>query len=493
MSRCATRQFTTISAVQAWWRGQNAPDPRQADSLASQSTLDISQDDLSESPLTRRIHLLGLGSIGTFVAHSLRCLPNSPPLTLLLHRPEMYDAFKKRGRLIRLINKKRQINDEQSGYDVDLYETHPETGTGVWTHIPSTPGTNEPPSFPITKEETMESGETIIHSLIVTVKGPNTVDALRNIKHRINADSTICLIQNGMGQVDELNEHVFTDPSTRPTYMLGIISHGVHLAGSFTAIHAGSGTTALGIVRDLDKFPLPPRTPLPSTATNALTEEDRKRMYPTDEDIFANVSSRYLLRTLTRSPILACAGFPYLDLLQLQLEKLAANCVINPLTALLNIPNGGMLYNRSLSRVQRLLIAEISAVIRGLPELEGLPNIRMRFSPERLETLAVGMASKTAENSSSMREDIRKVKETEIGYINGYIVKRGERQGIKCVLNYMILQLVMAKTWAQKSAEGESIPYGVHQLEGKMALGYLGKESGVVLEDKGSPDRTTRV
>jgi len=447
--------------------------------------VEIAEPTPQETLLTRRIHMLGLGSIGTLIAHSLRCLPNPPPLTLLLHKAEMYEEFKSKSRIIRLINKQNDINDEQTGFDVDLLEKDPVTGLAKWTFIPDRPDPRGKPTNPVSEEETLDSGELYIYSLIVTVKGPATVAALRSVKHRVNAQTTICLVQNGLGQVDELNREVFTDPQTRPTYMLGIISHGAHLAGSFTVIHAGFGTVALGIYRDTDKYPLPPKTATPNISN--LPENERKRLYPTDQELFSNLSSRYILRTLTRAPVLTCAAFPYLDLFQLQLEKLSTNAVLNPITALLNVPNGAMLYNGALSTVQRLLLAEISLVIRGLPELEGLPNVRVRFSPERLEKLFLSVSSKTAQNSSSMREDVRHGKNTEIDYINGYIVKRGEERGLKCVLNYMLMQLVKGKSWYQMNAEEASIPYGVSRVQGELQPDAVGGPGSVIIDDQSTP------
>ncbi|KAK4924459.1 2-dehydropantoate 2-reductase (Ketopantoate reductase) (KPA reductase) (KPR), partial [Elasticomyces elasticus] len=143
--------------------------------------------------------------------------------------------------------------------------------------------------------------------------------------------------------------------------------------------------------------------------------------------------------------------------------------------------NGVMLSTRPLLPVQRLLISEISLVIRGLPELEGVPNARLRFSPTRLEALFRGIARKTAQNSSSMREDIRNVRGTEIDYINGYIVKRGEEQGIRCVLNYMICQMVKSRNFIDQEAGVAFRPYGIGDVKGS-----AGDGEGVMLEDGGT-------
>ncbi len=215
-----------------------------------------------------------------------------------------------------------------------------------------------------------------------------------------------------------------------------------------------------------------------------LSEEERKRFYPTDKELFASLSSRYLLRTLTRSPVLACAAFPYLDLFQLQLEKLAANAVLNPLTALLNVPNGALLKSRDIAMVERLLLAEVSLVIRGLPELEGIPNVQMRFSATRLEQVANLVTRRTAQNSSSMREDLRHGKKPEVDYINGYIVKRGEEQGIQCALNFMLMQLIKGKD-ALNHAD-QSVPYGTKRIETRLDAR---RPDVVTLSDESTPSR----
>lgn len=470
-----------MPASQMWW--EPSTPPIEHDFSPEKLDPDNISTDSNEDLPTRRIHILGTGSIGCLVAHSLVQLPNAPPITLMLHRPEVYGRFQQASRIVRLINKTTDVNDEQTGFDVDVLSGY-SNDFPYWEHHPHQVDKNHSLKNTITEAEKMGDGEVFIYNLIVSVKGPRTRQALQSIKHRVNAKTTILLMQNGLGQIDELNEHVFTDPATRPTYMLGIISHGCYLTGPFNVVHAGIGTVALGVYRDTDRFPLPAKGT--ETIPSNLDEAQRKVMFPTDTDLYSNISARYLLRTLTRCPTLACAAYPYLDLFQLQLEKLVTNCLLNPLTAIMDVNNGATLSNPPLTRVQRLLLSEIALVLRGLPELEGIPNVRARFSPARLELRFQTVATQTARNSSSMREDMRWMQDTEIDYINGYIVKRGEEQGIKCVLNYMIMQLIKAKTYHLKSES--SLSKGApRDREDLRAEFDLSADGTVVLEDLSRP------
>jgi len=276
-----------------------------------------------------------------------------------------------------------------------------------------------------------------IHNLIVCIKAPDTVGALFNVAHRLLPTSNILFMQNGMGIIDEVSREVFPDPAKRPNYMQGIISHGVWTERAFSATHAGHGTIQIGLLPRADSRPSSPGAPTaeppPPPPGQAFTDEQW------------SAGSRYLLRTLLRSPALAAVPQTPTEMLQAQLEKLAVNAVINPLTALLDARNGSVLYNYALTRAQRLILAEVSLVIRSLPELRGLPNAATRFSSSRLETLVVSVAYRTRNNISSMLADVRAGRRTEIEYINGYIVKKGEDMGIKCLINYFLMQVVEGK------------------------------------------------
>jgi 2-dehydropantoate 2-reductase len=422
----------------------------------------------THTSVPRRIHILGTGSIGKLVAHSIRGIANPPPVTLLLHKKSLLSAWENSAKEITIqddgieVKRKgfeaellplvrRQHGVELKDDEPDLYEQEDNLRPHEVAQVKSQDVTRDAFTGMVEAEDGVVTEEAdTIHNLIVTTKAAYTVNALANIRHRLAPSSTICFLQNGMGIIEEVNEKLFPDVEDRPNYMQGIITHGVNVPPAvaardpFYAVHAGHGTIALSL--------LPSNKAKRSSTDLSRGAED---IHDTQSELWAE-SSRYLLRTLTRTPVLCAVGFTPTELLQLQLEKLAVNSVLNPLTVLLDARNGSILYNFAITRNMRLLLAETSLVIRSLPELQNIPNIAKRFSSQRLETLVVSVANTTRDNISSMLADVRAGRQTEVEYINGYIVKRGEEIGIKCVVNYSTMQMVIGKSAVtQREVRGE--------------------------------------
>ncbi|KAK4539848.1 hypothetical protein LTR36_010309 [Oleoguttula mirabilis] len=438
----------------------------------------------------RRIHILGTGSIGKLVAHSLRGIANPPPISLIFHRYRLLEAWEQSKKQITIQDDDFDVS--RGGYDVELMsEVRRQHGVELENGQPSVydfpdevrpheaakllaqqrkenaalqqqqlesgeQDTQFPPSRDERKRRPGKGDYAIshepIHNLIVTTKAAYTVPALSAIKHRLGPTSTVCFLQNGMGVIDDVNKHLFPHEADRPNYVQGILTHGVNVPPElaerdpFFAVHAGHGTIALGLL---------PRSGIKQTTITG--QDGAADTHHVQTELWAP-SARYLLRTLTRTPVLCAVGFTPTELLQQQLEKLAVNSVLNPLTALLDARNGALLHNFALTRTMRLLLAETSLVIRSLPELAYLPNVPTRFSAARLETLVISVAHKTQDNVSSMLADVRAGRRTEIEYINGYIVRRGEEVGVKCVVNYGIMQTVVGKCMVTQREGQDAVP-----------------------------------
>ncbi len=114
-------------------------------------------------------------------------------------------------------------------------------------------------------------------------------------------------------------------------------------------------------------------------------------------------------------------------------RKLVINAAINPLTALLRVPNGELLARPAARQLMAALAGEAAAVAaaRGIsiPHPVGAAEY---------------VAERTAANHSSMYQDIQRGAPTEIDAICGAIVRAGEAAGVPTPVNQTIWQLVKA-------------------------------------------------
>lgn len=115
--------------------------------------------------------------------------------------------------------------------------------------------------------------------------------------------------------------------------------------------------------------------------------------------------------------------------------KLVINAAINPLTALLRVPNGELLERPEARHLMADLAQEVAAVARA----EG---IRLPF--ENPVEMVEKVAHKTAANHSSMLQDVLRGAPTEIDAICGAVTQRGKVVGVPTPVNAMCWQLVKA-------------------------------------------------
>ena len=120
--------------------------------------------------------------------------------------------------------------------------------------------------------------------------------------------------------------------------------------------------------------------------------------------------------------------------------KLVVNTAINPLTALLRVPNGELLQRPSARTVMSALAKETASVASA-------QKVSLPF--ENPIEAAENVARKTASNHSSMFQDVRRGAPTEIDAICGAVTRAGERHGVPTPVNRVCWQLVQAMATAR--------------------------------------------
>jgi 2-dehydropantoate 2-reductase len=115
------------------------------------------------------------------------------------------------------------------------------------------------------------------------------------------------------------------------------------------------------------------------------------------------------------------------------LKKLYINSIINPLTAIWNIPKGELLKTKERRDLIHKLMNEILLVLSS-------EKINWdRAYAERLMRLAI---ENTPNRSSSMHVDLLANRETEIDFINGALLKIARKNGIEMPVNKSIIEKI---------------------------------------------------
>ncbi|KAK4135802.1 2-dehydropantoate 2-reductase [Trichocladium antarcticum] len=334
------------------------------------------------------IHVLGLGNLGKYIAHSL-IRQGSKPVTLLFHRPSLAPQWQSAGCEIRCVTD--GVVDKRSGFRVEV-------ANGQGPHAP-------------------------IKYLIVATKAYMTTSALQLVKHRLDANSSILFLQNGLGPMDEASAEIFPDPASRPAYWAGICSAGVYSTAPFTIVHAGRGPLMVGRITGKERPPASPQNGM--------------------------------IHLLSQIGVLETTVLTSSEISESQLQKLVVNAVINPLTAVFRCQNGELLHSPTKLALMKLLVNETGPIVRAL-----LQTPSDSFSDQSLVDLVLAVAQKTGANTSSMLQDVQADRRTEIDYINGYLVAQGTRLGLPATCNTAMVRLVKARQAVQDEDVAEIFPIG---------------------------------
>lgn len=237
--------------------------------------------------------------------------------------------------------------------------------------------------------------------LLVTLKARQVSTAVKNLAARLPVTSPILLIHNGMGTQEELR-------ALKQPLLLGMTTQAARRDGNLI-IHSANGTTHIG-------------------PANAVAQE-------------------YSALADTLHAALPDVAW-HNDIRNASWKKLAVNCVINPLTALYDCPNGQL---RDYPDEVALISAEVAAVMQR----EGLHS-----SPEDLLKYVWQVIDSTANNISSMLQDVRAQRQTEIDYISGYLLKRARAHGIAVPENARLYEQIKRKENAyERISAGLSRPW----------------------------------
>ncbi len=222
---------------------------------------------------------------------------------------------------------------------------------------------------------------------------PQVVEAVRR---QASQNTRVCCLQNGMGHLEKL-QAVFDGNRL----YAAVTTEGAMRVSDTEVRHTGSGSTRIGGVEEGDRLTRPDAEMLAGTLGRA--------------GFRADISNHIQMDVW---------------------DKLIMNCVINPLTALLDIRNGQLLEQPRCIELMRTMYeeAESVAAAAGYGRPEG-------FRWGRL----VEVCRATSGNRSSMLQDLTAGRLTELEWLTGSLLREAERYALKLPFHETVHRLVLAK------------------------------------------------
>jgi len=228
--------------------------------------------------------------------------------------------------------------------------------------------------------------------ILLCVKSPQVATALEQASHLIQTDTLLVTMQNGIGHLNLLQEK-----QKLPPCVLGVTAQGANLVAQGHVRHAGDGLTRIGFRKS------------------------------------ANFSSSLLLAKVCN--LLNYGGIETVivdNIMDYVWAKLLINVGINALTAINRCPNGKLLESSATKDMLTAAVREGEAVAKAL-------GIQLIDDPL---AMTLDVCSKTAQNISSMLQDVNNRRPTEIDSINGEIAAAGRKLGILTPVNDELVRQV---------------------------------------------------
>jgi 2-dehydropantoate 2-reductase len=221
--------------------------------------------------------------------------------------------------------------------------------------------------------------------IFVTTKSYDTaaaVDALRAFWRR----STFVTLQNGLGNAERL-------AADAERVIAGTTTHGVTFVGPGEVVHAGTGETRIGGVKGVARADVQRLADALTAAgiPTAVTDDVRRELW----------------------------------------AKAVVNAAINPLTAVLRVRNGDLVRHDDLRALLDRLAREGAVAARAAG---------VDLDPDGIAAKAAEVAARTAENRSSMLQDVERGRRTEVEAITGELLRAA--RGVVLPYNERVYALV---------------------------------------------------
>ncbi|ORY60519.1 uncharacterized protein BCR38DRAFT_441332 [Pseudomassariella vexata] len=384
------------------------------------------QEVLASLRLSDKIHIMGFTREARYITYCLAGTPELPPAQLLAQHPNILTKWGREGRQLTVYTPKGPM---------------PSRDVIMPKYIGPPRGTS--------RNATEFTRLQHISNLLISTFDGSIYTTLLHMRDYIDQDTTICLLNEGLGVVEHLNEGIFTDPDTRPNYVLGHVDY------------------MLATKRQIGDFSMDLKAPGKMYLTALPRESPGESLVSTRPRVVGRARAQHLIKLLCQTPGLDAGGFP----MSLFLRQKLPSMVFSSLTDAISVALGCQ-YDRISTSPYAVglwhdLLDETVTVIASLPEFKEHPDALEYFTGRRFkDDLFAKLRNKRGASTWIAR--VRTGMQLPMPYLNGWFVKKAKENGVPHSAHNTLMSMVRTRHEARMEELKGQIPMYVYKTDGDL-------------------------
>lgn len=297
-----------------------------------------------------------------------------------------------------------------------------------------------------TDRATLSEGH--ISNLVTTGPAVDCVKQMQKLKHRIDSETTLCLVHDGLGVAEELSETVFGGTgAAEPEYVLG------HLASDRFRRNRNTSTFNKPSASSPEKGEV---HMLPELKTRLVPIDPKSSRPPKESPLAAD-----LISSFKTSLHLNAQLTPFHKWLHVKFQAMIFTAVVDPVCVVVGCRYDEVTQIKWGMSLIMMLLDEIQDVVAALPEVEHSPLIRNMVERESLRKVCLAKLRSMKPTPSRMAAVLAQGRNVDIDSFNGYFIRRGKQLGVPCPNNEMVVAMIKAKHGMRLKQLEESIPFEI--------------------------------
>lgn len=372
---------------------------------------------LKHLALSDKIHILGFTREARYIAYCLAGIPDLPPAQLLSVHSKIIDAW-------------------GMGRKFDLEYKRGMNAGLLSSRTIAKPLYVGPPLREYSREDLGH-----IENLIISTNNDHTVKALASMAENIDHDTTILLINDGLGMMEHINDTVFPDPSRRPTWILGNANFLLDARPNtpFQMKLDREGSLQLtGISRGKYEGPGSYVENWPRIAGMARTQ--------------------HLIKVLAAAPDLKVKSISYPRFLRHKLPPMVYSAITDALSVILGCQYDRIWRNNNAIKIWHKMLDETINIITSHPSVQKDVQVHDYFLGQHFRKYLTTRLM-NHRGASKWIAMIREGRPVPINNFNGYFIKLAEEVGVPYTLHNMARRVVNTRMQNRKDELQIQVPW----------------------------------